>query len=332
MTYPSIRRRRQRRRRTIVVLAFVAVGVFAAYAITRVQSEEVQRREYLDVAADVVSAEDSAATRFTSLIVGLEDLRRTTMVTTLEDLETEVSDLAEQLTTVDEPDGELLKAHFFLEIAATRWRSGMANTRQGMLRLSESSLDDVGIALVTQGLTDLRVGDSAYAGFLGEITGVDTSLQGGPFPRVRFIPEEDAELFQAEEVARRLFLTPGLGTTTNVAVNDISLTPAPLGEEDGLPVVPTGMGLDVAIAISNEGNTDVDGVPVRLVLVSSGGDRFENERLVGELRPGEATSLTFEDLPVGPGTIYEITARIEGVDDDPLDDIATFTFLMDEES
>ena len=71
---------------------------------------------------------------------------------------------------------------------------------------------------------------------------------------------------------------------------------------------------------------------MQLILVSSDGATFEDDRLVGELASGEVTSLLFEDLPVAAGTIYEITARIEGVDDDPLDDSSSFVFVMDDES
>jgi hypothetical protein len=332
MSYPSMRLRRQRRRRTLIIILIVLIAVGAAYGITRVQSDEVIRREYLDQARDIVSDEDSTANRFASLIVGLEDLRRTTMVSTLEELELEASEHADTVATLEEPGPDLLKAHLFLQIAATRWRSGMASTRAGMIRLSESSLDDAGIALVTEGLTDLRVGDSAYAGFLGAISDIDTSLQGGSFPRVAFIPEEDRELFDPTEVARRLFLTPQLGLTTNMALADISLDPAPLGEQDGLPVIPSGSGLNASVAVANRGNSDTEGTLVRLILVSSDGETFEDDRLVGELSAGEVTSLVFEDLPVAAGTIYEITARIETVDDDPLDDVTTFVFVMDEET
>ena len=332
MSYPSLRQRRQRRRRTLIIVAIVVVGIGAAYGVTRVQSDQVRQRTYLDGAADIISGEQSAATRFGSLIVGLEELRRTTMVSTLEMLEEETSDLVDDLAGLAEPEGATLKAHLFLQIAVTRWRSGMSSMRQGMVRLSESSLDQNGIALVTQGFTDLRVGDSAYAGFLGELVDVDLTLQGGSFPRVAFIPDDDRELFDPTEVARRLFLTPSLGVTTNVAVADIAFDPSPLGEQDGLPVIPLGQGLDVVVAITNEGNVEVEGTLVRLVLVSSDGDRYEDDRLVGTLVSGEVTSLQFADLPVAAGTIYELTARIEGVDDDPLDDTSTFVFVMDDES
>lgn len=333
MSYPSLRLRRQRRRRTLITIAVVAVAIGAAYGITRVQSDEAQRRAYLDQAADVVAGEESAANRFASLIVGLEELRRTTMVSTLEELEEDVSDLADDLTALDAPtEGELLAGHLFLEIATTRWRAGMASMRAGMVRLSESALDDVGIALVREGLTDLRVGDAAYAGFLGEVSQVDTTLQGGPFARVAFVPDDNRELFDATEVARRLFLTPDLGVTTNIAVADVSLDPSSLGEQDGLPVIPIGQGLDAAVAVANRGNVEVEGILVRLVLVSSEGTRFDDDRTVEVLAPGEVTSLSFAALPVSAGTIYEITARIEGVDDDPLDDVISFVFVMDEDA
>ena len=333
MSYLSIRQRRQRRRRMLITIAVAAVAVAAAYGITRVQSDEAQRREYLDQAADVVSGEQSAAARFASLIVGLEELRRTTMVSTLEELEDEVSDLAADLTALEAPtEGELLAGHLFLEIATTRWRSGLASMRAGMIRLSESALDDTGIAQVREGFTDLRVGDAAYAGFLGELSGIDTTLQGGPFPRVSFVPEDDRELFDATEVARRLFLTPDLGVTTNIAIADVSLDPSSLGEQDGLPVIPSGQGLDAAVAVANRGNVEVEGVLVRVVLVSSEGTRVEDDRTVEVLAPGEVTSLSFADLPVSAGTIYEITARIEAVDDDPLDDVISFVFVMDDEA
>ena len=38
----------------------------------------------------------------------------------------------------------------------------------------------------------------------------------------------------------------GDGVTTNLAIADVSLDPSSLGEQDGLPVIPIGQGLDAA--------------------------------------------------------------------------------------
>src|SRR4030042_1513251 len=79
-------------------------------------------------------------------------------------------------------------------VGEPRREDGVAYLRRGLLALSESAVDENGREWLYRALVDLRVGDSAFAGFLELLDDVDTSDLGREFPAVAFVAAEDAVL------------------------------------------------------------------------------------------------------------------------------------------
>ena len=330
MAYTPVLRRR-RRRRLIWLLVVVGVVVGIAFGVVRAQGERELTREYLDVAFEVSEGEFLAAERFSSAIIEIESFERATLTERLDEIEAEVGRLA-QLTDGAEPPADLQRGHVFLQIATVTWRQGLVSAREGLVLLADNPLDEEGLDLLRGGLIDLRVGDSAYRGFLIELADVDTSLHGGDLPDVAFVPGADEHLFDAQELARRLFLTPGLGSQFNLAVADINLEPGPVGERDGLPVVPASGSQAADVTVSNRGNVDAEDIEVSLTVISNTGDLFEARQEIESLGAGELITLTYSDIPVESGAIYEVIATLPGEDDDPDDDVNSFLFSVNPET
>jgi len=113
----------------------------------------------------------------------------------------------------------------------------------------------------------------------------------------------------------------------NLGIADIKLEPGPTGERNGIPVVPVSETLDAEATISNRGTVPVDTIVVILSMLSNEGDMFEDSQGIERLEPGEKATVTFTDLPVQGGRLYEVVFSLGGQDDDPTDDRETFQFL-----
>ncbi|MFH1329892.1 MAG: hypothetical protein ABIJ48_04470 [Actinomycetota bacterium] len=319
--------RRWRRRRLLVALVVLIVVVAVAYAVTRVASEQQVRREYLDRAAAFAAAEADLAERLADMVLRLEQIGRPAMVSVLDELQQGTAELARDLDEIGAPPADLETEDRYLAIAAVRWRDGVSRIRLGLIGLSEAAMDQEARDLLQEGLTDLRVGDSAFAGFVEGLDEEDRTRLGREFPVVEFVPPGSESLFDAEELSRRLILAPGLTVLENLAVADLRLDPEPVGVQVGLPVVPVSESLDADVTVANRGTVRAVGIRVILELVSQDAtiERFEKE--VAVLEPGALTTVSFLGLPAEPGKLYEIVISLGSEDDDPSDDRVSFTFI-----
>ena len=325
MSYQQVRRRR--RRRYLVALVVLIVIVAVAYAVTRVQSERQMRREYLDQALSFAAAEADLADQLADMVLRLEQIGRPAMVSTLDELQEGTAAVARDLEGLEEPPGELGADDSYLAIAAVRWRDGISRVRLGLIGLSETASDPGSLDLLQQGLQDLGVGDSAFAQFVAGLDQEELTSLGLEFPAVAFIPAGGETLFDAESLAQRLILSPGLTVLENLAVADLHLDPAPIGEQELLPVVPVSESLDADVTVANRGTVRAVAVTVILELVSEDATKVTFEQEIAVLEPGALTTVSFLDLPAEPGKLYEIVVSLGSEDDDPSDDQLSFTFL-----
>lgn len=301
-----------------------------AFGVVRAAGETEITRTYLDQVFDIIRTEDDTAQAFSSMIENVEDFDRAALIKLLQQLEADTASLVDLLDDAEPPES-LQEGHLFLRIATTTWRSALSDARTGLVALTDSPLDEEGLATLTRGLVDLRVGDSAYAGFLSSLAGVDTTLQGGDPAVVQFVPPDLEGLFDAQELARRLFLTEGLGPVQNIAIADLRLDPASVGEQEGLPVLAVTPSQSADVTVSNRGNIPAASIEVQLSLISNDGTLFEARQEIAVLDGGELTTLTFSDLPVEPGTIYEVIATSLFDDDQDEDDTVSMLFLVNAE-
>jgi len=304
--------------------------VAISFGITRAAGEAELSRAYLDLAFDVITTEDRVADEFSNMIIDIENFNRATMIELLQDLESDTAAMADVLDDA-EPPASLSEAHLFLRIATTTWRSALSDARNGLVALADNPLDDAGIEQLQRGLVDLRVGDSAYAGFLSELTDVDTTLQGSRPPVVTFVPTSQESLFIPSDLARRLFLAPSLGPVQNIAIADLRLDPASVGEQEGLPVIAFLGEQGVEVTVSNRGNISAAAVLIQVSLINNDGLLWEARQVIDLLEGGSLTTLTFSGIPVEPGLTYRIIAASLFDDDEDEDDSIELTFLVNAE-
>ncbi len=329
MTY-SQKIRRRRRRRSLILWGLAVVSIATAFLVARAAGERELTRVYLDLAFDIANTEQKAALAFSSMIENVEDFDRGALINLLDQLEQDTADLVDQLDGADPPES-LKDGHLFLMIATATWRSGLSDARLGLVALTDDVLDESGMATLARGLMDLRVGDSAFAGFLLALTGVNTELQGGDPPVVSYVPAAQEGLFDAQELARRLFLTTDLGPVSNIAVADLRLNPASVGEQQGLPVLAVTPNQTAQVTIANRGNIPAVDLAVQLSVISNDGVLWEAIQAVPLLEGDGLATFTFSNLPVNPGTTYEIIATSLFEDDENEDNSFSMLFLVNSE-
>lgn len=325
----SLNRRRRRRRRFLIGLGVVGVLVVIAYGFTRFQSTSVLRRGYLDRVLDVAIEEEETALRFSTTIAEIESSERPLMVESLEYVEERVALAAGDLAKAEAP-ASLATASVYLDVAVSSWREGVGLVKGSILALAEDENDADSISALERGFTALHVGDTSYRRFLELLAEDEVDLEGRVFPEVAFVPAEQAQLFSATDVVRRLLLSEVLGTFRDLAVSDVNLDPGPTGEEGGVPVIPWSEQLDATVTIANRGNVVVESATVRLEVFSTEGDFADFERTVDTLEPGQLTSLLFENLPVTPGLLYQVTVLLPDGDDDRTNDSIAIVFRRNE--
>jgi hypothetical protein len=327
MTYSAFGRRK--RRRTIVAVGVVIVAVLAlVIAVGRATSNRQLAREYLDTAVELLEIEIDASDRLATLIADLEQFERPRLVELLDEIDEEVRQVVRDLESAEPPtQGDLGTAHGFLTVAVLSWRDGVVAIREALLALSEDPLTPDAVEVLEGAMTDLEVGDTAYEGFVeaAERSG-ESGVLADPLPTVRFIPL-DAEGYDGEVIARRMLITPGLGVVENLAIVDLKLDPAPVGEREGIPLVPLSESLDVEATVANQGTVAVQTILVTLNLVSNDGEVFETQRGIESLEPGGLSTVAFTGLPVQPGSLYEVTVALANQDDDASDDLMSFVFI-----
>ncbi len=319
--------RRRRRRRTLAILVVVGVVFGIAVGVFRAQGERETTRAYLDIAFDVSGTAGEIVDSLTALVADVEDYDRATLVERLGAMEASAEEVVARLIDIEAPT-DLSEASLFLRIAAGAWRSGISDTRAGLLALSANPLDEEGLAALSRGLIDLRVGDRAYVGFLSEVGEVDTTLLGGPFPSIAFVPAADEALYEPRDLARRMFLSGAIAPIDDIALADLKLEPGPVGEQDGLPVLAVTATQSATVAVSNRGNVDVTGIVVVLRLISNAGGDYRAEQEVTGLEAQTITSLTFSDLPMESGVTYELSVSLTREDDDDENDTQVFRFKV----
>ena len=180
---------------------------------------------------------------------------------------------------------------------------------------TEASLQDAVILL--------RVGDTAYAEFLGRVGDFDSEIAEGNFPPIAFAPSDASVRFEATTLVNRLTTAYRLGSEHNISVTAVT-DPAPIGERNNVPIVPDSGQFVVQAVVANEGNETEELISVTLDLVATDIEQapVRITQTVATLEPGEAKTCIFDGLVLTGGALYELVVRASAADDDTPDDNA----------
>lgn len=324
--------RRRRRRMFLLVLAAVLIGLLAL--AVRYRTEERRTTEYLGLAVEIADNEAGLAESLRQMLTDLGGLERQDLLNQIDSLGAQVSTDLQELSA-QEITGTVAEVHGFLTVALTSWQDAITSLDDAVLMILDSEDDErAGEAALAAVFERLRVGDTAYAGFLAARSELDSALVEEAIAEVGYVAAGSENLFDNEIIASRLRSTLKLGGRHDISVT-ARTDPAPLGEQRGRPVVPASETFAVLAVVTNEGNLLEESISVTMELGPSSGNSepVTREQLILSLEAGQATTIEFGELTLEPGELYDlqITASITN-DADPLNNVFELVFFRNLEA
>ena len=322
-----------RRRRRIGVLLLVTTIVGLMVAAIWVRSEAREESAYLDLARSVADEELAAGTSLADLLAGLGGLERPEALDRIAALQVTTTAATTSLAGATVP-ASLGEVHGYLTVAAGSWKEGLDTLEEGVLSILDEAENPTGQALIAAAMATMRVGDRAYLGFTEALGRLEAGTVTRDYPAVAFVEGGAGTLYDPAMLATRLRAFAALSERHDIAVT-ATVQPVPVGQRNEIPVVPLSEDFVVNAVVSNVGNLPEADLEVRLELATIGSGLAAQvfDRSVGSLEPGTSSTISYADLPVEPGVIYEVVVTVRVADDaDPANDRWSFVFLRNEES
>jgi hypothetical protein len=229
-----------------------------------------------------------------------------------EDIETGL-DYVEQAP----PTEDLLPVRALYRTALNSWEKGIVGYASAVLTAADDPESVTVIDVMADALAELRAGDNIYV----DLQALYGAFEGGSqpvsaLPPVVLMPAQgpivnlsQAYIDSARNPNNGLPLRPGLSVSQVISNPEWQVDP------DDEAVVPATESIDFSVVVTNTGNVISEPESVVLSLVG-GPEELRRDAEIGPLRPGAQVTVTFQDLPVEPDTIYQVAAVIVVTGDD----------------
>ncbi len=309
MVYPSPLRRR-RRRRLFWLIGASAVVVLIAVLVVQLRTERRRVGDYLEVANSAAQTYKELAGDVELIITDLEARERPRVLETLREAVAAADEADAAVRAAEPPSGAGALSGYFTASSGS-WRDGLALLESTIAALLDQPDDFARQALLETVFLDFRVGDRAYQRFLEAVDGMEDDLVTFTFPEISFVAPDKEIAYDAGAFAERIQALAALSARHDIAVADISFLPQPVGDEQGVPVIPASDDFEAQVTLVNRGNEPEGELELELLLLRlEGGTSVATEsRTIEPLGPGDALTIGFPDLPVEQGIMYELVAR-----------------------
>jgi len=334
MSYRTYRpdRRTKRRRWLLILLTLIVVVASVAYLVTR-QTDQRGTVEFFAAVDESAMLHAEASAELESALAAIGTIPRQDLINRLARI-TETAQAANALLDIEVPNA-VATSYGAVSTASSAWTDGVIGLERTITSIMDESMTEQSNEQMEAAIDLLRVGDTAYALFLdsleGPYEGVDISL----LESVVYInPDaQDPLLYDPLTLTIRVSISYDLAPQHNVAVTG-QLSPEPVGDRVGIPLVPYSESIDLTAVISNTGNDVEPSVLVELEVLNADTDeRMMHTETVVDLEGGGSSSVTFADLDIEPGRLYQLRLTVTITEDSrPDDDIWKITFIRSEES
>ena len=334
MAYRAYRsdRRFRRRRWLLIVVSLVAVISVIAFLVSR-QTEQRGAVEFFASADEASALHSSASAELESALASIGVAERQDLTLRLQNVSAKAA-AADALLDPDVPSG-IGASYGTMATASASWAVGTEELGAAITSLMDGELVEDAQKQLQVALDLLRVGDVSYSLFLDSLAGVPEDVEIPSFSKVVYI-NPDAQnplLYDAQTLALRILSSYVLSPHRDVSVSGMT-SPEPVGESGGLPVVPFSEIIDIQAVVSNIGNEDEPSVGVHLEIFDiETGSVLEDTQTVTDLTAGSSTTVTFADLAIVQGRIYQAKVLVTIAEDiDPDNNVWEITFLWRGES
>ncbi len=308
---------RRSRRRLVWIAGLAILPVVLMAVALQFRTERRRVDSYLRVTGEVTAAYDDVATSVRLLMRGLEGSDRPAILDDLQEALTAAAAATDLLEGSEVPRATGV-ANGFLVVATRAWRDGISVLDDGIATVLDDPSDPSGPALLDAAFLKLRLGDDAFRGFEDSVASLAEKHDVPLLAVVRFVPPGTELLFDTDQLTLRLENLKALSARHDLAVADIRLDPSLVApNEEGIPVLPPSDAVIVEVTISNRGNEAESGIPVSFSLLSADGSTvpITKTMVIEHIGPGELATLTFVDIAIGEGGVYEVVVEVL-LDDD----------------
>ena len=294
----------------IVVAAILAVIASSAGEETRAELEYLSRMR----AQAAELSKDGDTLRV--VVSRLHRIDRLELVTAIDGIR---EDLQTGLEFVEQvpPTEDLLPVRALYRVALNSWEKGIVEFASAVLTSADDPESLTVIDVMADALAELRAGDGLYT----ELQIQYEAFEGGAepvsaLPPVVMMPAQGAivslsaaYITSARSPNNGLALRPGLSLSQVIADPEWQVDP------DDQAVVPATESINFSVVVTNVGN--VVSIPETVILTLVGGpEQLSREAEIGPLNPGSQVTVAFDEVPVEPGTIYQVAMNIVATGDD----------------
>lgn len=317
----------------MIVLTLLLIVAAIGFLVSR-QTEQRGTVEFFAAADEATALHSDAAEIFGSTISQLGPaLSRQEVTRRLEEISSTAAEADALL--VEEVPPSVGALHGYLTVASDSWMRGVADLETVILGIMDGEIVQGAEQQLQDGLDLLRVGDTSYALYLEGLDGFETELTLPDFESIAYVDTAsfDPLVFDAQTLALRIAAAYNLAPQHDLSVSG-GTDPEPIGDREGIPLVPFSDSLALNVIVSNEGNEEETAIPVEVTIVDvESGESTSERATVNALAAGASTTVTFTDLPFVPGGLYQATATATIPNDmNPDNDTWTLTFAWNAES
>jgi hypothetical protein len=315
--FPTTPPRRRGRRRTAIVLAVITIVALVFLAAGRQRSDTRDSIAYLVQADSTVTAYRDIGRQFQSQILeGLTFAQREDVQTLVDQY---VDDAESESATLDgmRVPSSLASVAAPLELALSAWNRGLQTFTEGLFAVVDHPDDEASIEALSNSLTQLRVGDTAYLDFLDAVGQLDSNSDlPVDFPDVTFLPSSALGYYAGTSAA--VDGADGLALRRDLEVSAVKLEPREVSMNDsGDLVLPATDSIVVEASIGNSGNQTEEDIRVSVTLQDAGGTVLYQQTLdVAKLEPRGSTTVDFDAVPVTPGGRFTIIVALTALPQD----------------
>ncbi|MFW2382822.1 MAG: hypothetical protein ACN4GZ_13780 [Acidimicrobiales bacterium] len=290
------------------------MGVLAL--AVRYRTERRESIDYLSTAEEVALQHAEMADQLGTLLQGLGQEDRPTVVLRLESLAADAKDASAELDemVVTRPVAE---SAGLMSVSVFSWSDGISQLDEAIVAILDAEVGDLSADEELRAAFEmLSLGDRAYEMAVVATGRLDPEIAPMQFPAVAYTTGEYAALYDSVVIAERLRRLGGLSETRDIALNAVTI-PEPVSEGvGGIWAIPFSEELALEVVISNTGNVVVEKITVIVTLEQVGvnDEVAPLGQLIPSIEPGESERLLFENLAAEPGAVYTISAEatIEG--------------------
>lgn len=213
----------------------------------------------------------------------------------------------------DDPDYTGPVAVF--ETTLANWRQGIESLRTEMISVADGPPDIVAGTKVLNALIEIKTGDSLYRSFVDILAAAAVTQPVSALPAVQFVPVQiDVGVLSEAFVSTAGNAASALRLRSDLGLEQVLTVPELVVNTDDLFVVTSTEVLTVKAVVRNDGNAET--VPTELTLTLLQGTEVVAELSValGVVAPGEATTVSFEELSVTPGIDYGLVVSLPVAD------------------